>query len=184
MDKRYLVGWCPECGHVTVVREDDDATCGCGHELLSLTTCNDADDVAHAIPLIESIMGAALKSYDFRGEPKVSLKDEASEEEDRDARRAREQAERLLFSILRDHGVEPDERDGRQDHLFIIAPTPFPVWVPGASAEEALAELHDSFDECAIAGFVAALDRDDLGYTIVPVDGDHCFAYAPNYPFD
>ena len=57
---KYLVGWCPDCGRVSVIRGDDEPTCGCGHELLSLTGCADLDEVAHAIHVIEGIRDAAL----------------------------------------------------------------------------------------------------------------------------
>lgn len=44
----YMVGWCPDCGRTVVVRHEEEWTCGCGHDLLNLTSCFSPAQVADA----------------------------------------------------------------------------------------------------------------------------------------
>lgn len=195
MDKyRYLVGWCPDCGRITVIDAEGDAACGCGHELLSCTLCKNMDDVVRAVPLIEDIMGAALKSYGYPN----------GEEDEAGDGGVLDDVEELFFSLLRDllrdTGEEEqsvslkDEAEAMREaaraqdkatrgdlHRFMVAPSPFPVWVRGTDAEDALKALHRDFRRYVEAGFAAALDEDEVALTVIPLDGAHTYHHFPDW---
>ena len=60
----YMVGWCPDCGRTVVVRHEEEWTCGCGHDLLNLTSCFSPAQVADAVALMETVKNDALREPD------------------------------------------------------------------------------------------------------------------------
>lgn len=94
-------------------------------------------------------------------EQSVSLKDEA--EAMREAARAQDKATRGDL------------------HRFMVAPSPFPVWVRGTDAEDALKALHRDFRRYVEAGFAAALDEDEVALTVIPLDGAHTYHHFPDW---
>lgn len=60
----YMVGWCPDCGRTVVVLHEEEWTCGCGHDLLNLTTCFSPVEVAEAVALMETVKNDALREPD------------------------------------------------------------------------------------------------------------------------
>lgn len=201
MDKHeYLVGWCPDCGRL-VINVGDDETCDCGHRLLSLTACEDANDVDRAVPLIEDIMRAAFKSYDFREERDVSLKDGAgtsvaaserlSEEDggDKASDPFWESAERELYMALLEllsQQVKTGDKEKAEDekgdlYRFMVAPSPYPVYVRGDDRQEATEALQEHLSEFALAGFEAALEDDEVGLTLIPLSGNNTYHHFPDW---
>lgn len=65
-----------------------------------------------------------------------------------------------------------EELDEGRDHMFMVTPTPFPVWVHGRDWQEASATLTEDFDVLAEAGFKVALEKGDIHFTVTPCDGD------------
>lgn len=146
---RCLVGLCPDCGRTVVVRPGDEWTCGCGCGLLHLTACADAAGMADAIELLETVKG-----------------DDAPDI-----------IKELFCELFRGDGdsSEPDELvDEGAVRMFMVSPTPFPVWVRGGGWVEAACVLCREIEEIATAGFSAALKEGLVRLSAAPVcpDGD------------
>ena len=190
MDKyTYLVGWCPECKSITIVRAIDLAACGCGNELLSLTACKDAGDVARAIPLIIDIMNAAVRSYDYRKGGDADLNSEAeaarwafkalSEEHTGDENEVFDTVDDKKDSACEE---ETSDESGHEDlYRFMVAVSPFPVYVRAADSREANETLHEHLMQYALAGFEAALEDDEAALTVMPLDGNYTYYHFPDW---
>lgn len=204
---KYLVGWCPDCGRVSVIRGDDEPTCGCGHELLSLTGCADLDEVAHAIHVIEGIRDAALGRT-------PSLKEEAercraaserlgSEDEDDESITSLldaaiagvlhnmalldELADRLDIDLGQDDAdkapadgetAEADD-DGERRFVFMLAPSPFGVAIRAKDLGEASAWLTGHMAEVAQRGLSDALSAGAVDFHVTPVSGGVTWSCRP-----
>ena len=68
----YMVGWCPDCGRTVVVLHEEEWTCGCGHDLLNLTTCFSTVEVADAVALMETVKNDALREPDAIHRPTLA----------------------------------------------------------------------------------------------------------------
>lgn len=201
MDEKYLVGWCPDCARITVVDGEDEATCGCGHELLSLTGCANLDEVSRAIYIIEGIKDAA-----FGREQKVSrpsLHDEAREARSAAAALDREdggQDSGFLFMALLDDLIgdldkdaghsapagSPNDRgkaesdNGEQRFVFMLAPTPFGVGIRAKCLGDASAWLSKHMAEVAHRGFSDAVNAGEVGFHVFPLSGGISWSCCPN----
>ena len=73
-----------------------------------------------------------------------------------------------LFNKMADE-VEPhDAADLGDLYRFMVATTPYPVYVRAADSRAANEALHEHLSEFALAGFEAALEDDEVGLTIMP----------------
>lgn len=182
---RCLVGLCPDCGRTVVVRPDDEWTCGCGGGLLHLTACADAAGMADAIELLETVKGDAFRESD--GIRRPTLAEEAADARAAAAALAEEDARcgddggddspDIIKELFRGDGdsSEPDEVPGEGAvRMFMVSPTPFPVWVRGGGWGEAACVLCREIEEIATAGFSAALKEGLVRLSAAPVcpDGD------------
>lgn len=197
-NEMYLVGWCPDCGRTVVVRHEDEWTCGCGHDLLNLTSCFSSVEVADAVALMETIKNDALSAPDAIHRP--TLAEEAANARAAAAALAEEEARReddgddgapdiikeLFCELFRDddcegcplHREDGDSTDSDElpgegaVRMFMVSPTPFPVWVRGKDWVDAAHVLRGDIEELAIAGFSAALKEGSVHLSAVPVSGD------------
>lgn len=197
-DEMYLVGWCPDCGRTVVVRKEDEWTCGCGHDLLNLTSCFSPVEVADAVALMETVKNDALREPDAIHRP--TLAEEAANARAAAAALAEEEArceddgddgapdiiKELLCELFRDDDCEccplhrenggttdSDELPGEGElRIFMVTPTPFPVWVRGKDWKDAAHVLRGDIEELAIAGFLAAVKEGSVHFSAVPVSGD------------
>lgn len=195
-DEMYLVGWCPECGRTVVVRGGDEWTCGCGHDLLNLTPCHFPEEIADAVALMETVKGDALREPDTAQRP--TLAEEAANARAAAAALAEEERcgddgdddapdiiKELFCELFRDGDcegcplrreddeAEPDELPGEGElRMFMVTPTPFPVWVRGGDWADAACALRGEIEDIAIAGFSAALKEGSVHLSAVPVSGD------------
>ena len=169
MDEKYLVGWCPDCARITVVDGEDEATCGCGHELLSLTGCANLDEVSRAIYIIEGIKDAA-----FGREQKVSrpsLHDEARKARSAAAALGREDAGHSApVGSPNDRG-KAESDNGEQRFVFMLAPTPFGVGIRAKCLGDAWARLSKHMAEVAQRGFSDAVNAGEVGFHVFPLSG-------------
>lgn len=188
---KYLVGWCPDCGKVAVVPVGEaEARCGCGHDLLYKTACADAGDVSAAVREIE---GKTSGAFDSRPLYSVSLEEEAAAAK-ATARALAEDTGDDPFDAMSDllcmmlggdcstcplggDGEEDAEEDelGRGDvreFMFMVVPSPYPIWARGETYEDALETLREHGGKFALAGFKAAMDDGDIEFTAIPVDGE------------
>ena len=201
----YLVGWCPDCGRVSVLRGDDEPTCGCGHELLSLTGCADLDEVSHAIHVIEGIRDAALghtPSLKEEAERCRAASERLGSEDDKsitsllDAAIAGvlhnmalldELADRLDIDLGQDDAdeapddVEKDETDdgGERRFVFMLAPSPFGVAIRAKDLGEASAWLTGHMTEVAQRGLSNALFAGEVDFHVIPVSGGVTWSCRP-----
>lgn len=189
----YMVGWCPDCGRTVVVRHEEEWTCGCGHDLLNLTACFSSVEVADAVALIETVKNDALREPDAIHRP--TLAEEAANaraaaatlaDEERCDDGAPDIIKELFCELFRDDDCEgcplfrkdcdstdSDELPGEGElRMFMVTPTPFPVWVRGKDWVDAAYVLRGDIEELAIAGFSAALKEDSVHLSAVPVSGD------------
>lgn len=202
MDRNeYLVGWCPDCGRVSVLHGDDEPTCGCGHELLSLTSCTDLDEVSHAIHVIEGIRDAALGrtpslkeeaercrtaserlgSKDDDDESVLSLIDAAIARALHNVALLDELADRLGIDIGQAGSDDGDETGNDERHfVFMLAPTPFGVSIRAKDLGEASAWLSDHMAEVAERGFSDALSAEEVDFHVIPVSGGVTWSCCPN----
>lgn len=185
---KYLVGWCPECGKITVVPGGEaESRCGCGHSLLYKTACADAGDVSAAVREIEGKTEGA-----FESRPQHPSLDEMAEEAKEAARALAEEDGDDPFDAMGDllcmmlggdcstcplggDGEEEAEEDelGRGDvREFMVVPSPYPIWARGETYEDALEALREHGGKFALAGFKAAMDDGDIEFTVIPVDGE------------
>lgn len=197
-DEMYLVGWCPDCGRTVVVRKEDEWTCGCGHDLLNLTSCSSPVEIADAVALMETVKSDALREPDAIHRP--TLAEEAANARAAAAALAEEEArceddgddgapdiiKELLCELFRDDDCEccplrredggttdSDELPGEGEvRMFMVTPTPFPVWVRGEDWKDAACVLRGDIEELAIAGFLAAVKEGSVHFSAVPVSGD------------
>lgn len=182
-DVVYMVGWCPDCGRTVVVRHEEEWTCGCGHDLLNLTSCFSPVEVADAVALMETVKSDALREPDAIHRP--TLAEEARCEDDGDDG-APDIIKELFCELFRDDDCEgcplcredgdstdsdvlPGEGEVR---MFMVSPTPFPVWVRGKDWKDAAHVLRGDIEELAMAGFSAALKEGSVHLSAVPVSGD------------
>ena len=194
----YMVGWCPDCGRTVVVLHEEEWTCGCGHDLLNLTTCFSPVEVADAVALMETVKNDALREPDAIHRP--TLAEEAANARAAAAALAEEEArceddgddgapdiiKELFCELFRDDDCEgcplcrkdggttdSDELPGEGEvRMFMVTPTPFPVWVRGEDWVDAAHVLRGDIEELAIAGFTAALKEGSVHLSAVPVSGD------------
>lgn len=197
-DEMYLVGWCPDCGRTVVVRKEEEWTCGCGHDLLNLTSCFSPVEVADAVALMETVKNDALREPDAIHRP--TLAEEAANARAAAAALAEEEArceddgddgapdiiKELFCELFRDDDCEgcplcredgdstdSDELPGEGEvRMFMVSPTPFPVWVRGEDWKDAAHVLRGDIEELAMAGFSAALKEGSVHLSAVPVSGD------------
>ena len=86
-----------------------------------------------------------------------------------------------LFNKMADE-VEPhDAADLGDLYRFMVATTPYPVYVRAADSRAANEALHEHLSEFALAGFEAALEDDEVGLTIMLLDGNHTYHHFPNW---
>lgn len=178
---KYLVGWCPECGKVTVVPVGEaEPRCGCGHGLLYKIACADAGDVSAAVREIEGKTEGA-----FESRPQQPSLDEMAEAAKASARALSEEdgdtpldavGDLLCMMFGGDCSTCPlgdDEEDVEEgEHGFAVIPSPYRIWARGETYGEAVADMREHIGEYALAGFMAAMKSGDLNFTVIPVDGD------------
>lgn len=69
--------------------------------------------------------------------------------------------------------TDSDELPGEGElRVFMVTPTPFPVWVRGKDWKDAAHVLRGDIEELAIAGFSAAVKEDSVHLSAVPVSDD------------
>lgn len=195
-DEMYLVGWCPDCGRTVVVRKEDEWTCGCGHDLLNLTSCFSPAQVADAVTLMETVKNDALREPDAH---RPTLAEEAANARAAAAALAEEETrceddgddgapdiiKELFCELFRDDcencplhregggTTDSDELPGEGEvRMFMVTPTPFPVWVRGEDWVDAAHVLRGDIEELAIAGFLAAVKEGSVHFNAVPVSDD------------
>lgn len=175
---KYLVGWCPNCGKVSVVTVGEgEEVCGCGHDLLYKTLCRDAEEVSDAVRRIEGKTEGA-----FESRPLCSV---SFEEEVEDAKKAAQaladgddpfDAMCGLLCMLFDGDCAAcpmcDDGDDEDSLEFAVIPSPYRIWARGETYGEAVADMREHIGEYALAGFTAAMKGGDLSFTVIPVDGD------------
>lgn len=184
---KYLVGWCPNCGNVVVVAEDDDPRCGCATPLMYKTCCADADDIAAAVRQIKEKTEGAFESRPLCS---VSLEEEAAAAKAAARAMAEEDGEDtfdamgdLLCMMLGgdcstcplggdEEDTEEDELGRGEAHEFAVVPSPYRIWARGESYDEALDNLREHIGEFALAGFKVAMEAGDIEFTVVPVDAE------------
>lgn len=197
-DEMYLVGWCPDCGRTVVVRKEDEWTCGCGHDLLNLTACSSPVEIADAVALMETVKNDALREPDAIHRP--TLAEEAANARAAAAALAEDEArcgddgddgapdiiKELFCELFRNDDCEgcplrredggttdSDELPGEGEvRMFMVTPTPFPVWVRGEDWKDAACVLRGDIEELAIAGFSAAVKEGSVHLSAVPVSDD------------
>ena len=180
-DVVYMVGWCPDCGRIVVVRHEEEWTCGCGHDLLNLTSCFSPVEVADAVALMETVKSDALREPDAIHRP--TLAEEAANARAAAAALAEEEArceddgddDCEGCPLCREDGdsTDSDELPGEGEvRMFMVSPTPFPVWVRGKDWKDAAHVLRGDIEELAMAGFSAALKEGSVHLSAVPVSGD------------
>lgn len=201
MDRNgYLVGWCPDCGRVCVLDGDNDMpSCGCGHELLSLTGCADLDEVAKALRDVVVVRNAAIGSTAAIREESAERCRSASERlgsEDRDADTLLDEViahglhnMALLDELANRFGIDlgqdgPDDgnKTGDDEHrfVFMLAPTPFGVAIRAKDLGEASVWLSDHMAEVAQRGFSDALSAGEVDFHVIPVSGGVTWSCRPN----
>lgn len=182
-DVVYMVGWCPDCGRTVVVRHEEEWTCGCGHDLLNLTSCFSPAQVADAVALMETVKNDALREPDAH---RPTLAEEEARCEDDGDDGAPDIIKELFCELFRDDDCEgcplcredgdstdSDELPGEGEvRMFMVSPTPFPVWVRGKDWKDAAHVLRGDIEELAMAGFSAALKEGSVHLSAVPVSGD------------
>lgn len=162
----YMVGWCPDCGRTVVVRHEEEWTCGCGHDLLNLTSCFSPMEVAEAVALMETVKNDALREPDAICRP--TLAEEARCEDDGD-----DDCKGCPLCRKDGDSTDSDELPGEGElRMFMVSPTPFPVWVRGEDWVDAAHVLRGDIEELAIAGFSAALKEGSVHLSAVPVSDD------------
>lgn len=197
-DVVYMVGWCPDCGRTVVVLHEEEWTCGCGHDLLNLTTCFSPVEVADAIALMEAVKNDALREPDAIHRPTLAeeaanaraaaaaLAEEETRCEDDGDGDAPDIIKELFCELFRDDDCEgcplhrgnddsdeSDELPGEGEvRMFMVTPSPFPVWVRGGDWKDAACVLRGDIEELAIAGFSAALKEGSVHLSAVPVSDD------------
>lgn len=179
----YMVGWCPDCGRTVVVRHEEEWTCGCGHDLLNLTSCFSPAQVADAVALMETVKNDALREPDAH---RPTLAEEEARCEDDGDGDAPDIIKELFCELFRDDDCEgcplcredggttdSDELPGEGElRVFMVTPTPFPVWVRGGDWKDAARVLRGDIEELAIAGFSAAVKEGSVHLNAVPVSDD------------
>lgn len=139
-DVVYMVGWCPDCGRTVVVRHEEEWTCGCGHDLLNLTSCFSPVEVADAVALMETVKNDALREPDAIHRPTLAEEEARCEDDGDDG--APDIIKELFCELFRDDDCEgcplcredgdstdSDELPGEGEvRMFMVSPTPFPVW--------------------------------------------------------
>lgn len=69
--------------------------------------------------------------------------------------------------------TDSDELPGEGElRVFMVTPTPFPVWVRGKDWKDAAHVLRGDIEELAIAGFSAAVKEGSVHLSAVPVSDD------------
>lgn len=193
-DNGNLVGWCPDCGRTVVVGMGDERTCGCGHELLNLTACHSREELADAFELMEAVKQSAFREPDGGNRP--TLAEEAANARAAAAAFAEEEAHGdfgddgddgapdIIKELFRDDDCENFHREGGgttdsdelpgegEVRMFMVTPTPFPVWVRGEDWVDAAHVLRGDIEELAIAGFSAAVKEGSVHLNAVPVSDD------------
>lgn len=183
-DVVYMVGWCPDCGRTVVVRHEEEWTCGCGHDLLNLTSCFSPVEVADAVALMETVKNDALREPDAIHRPTLAEEEARCEDDGDDG--APDIIKELFCELFRDDDCEgcplcredgdstdSDELPGEGEvRMFMVSPTPFPVWVRGGDWKDAAHVLRGDIEELAMAGFSAALKEGSVHLSAVPVSGD------------
>ena len=161
----YMVGWCPDCGRTVVVRHEEEWTCGCGHDLLNLTSCFSPAQVADAVALMETVKNDALREPDDDGAPDI-IKELFCE-------LFRDDCEHCPLHREGGGTTDSDELPGEGEvRMFMVTPTPFPVWARGEDWVDAAHVLRGDIEELAIAGFLAAVKEGSVHFNAVPVSDD------------
>ena len=60
-------------------------------------------------------------------------------------------------------------------YTFMLAPSPFPVYVTGKGLDDAARKLSDSFSDYARAGFWAGLNVKDIEFHVIQLGGDKSY---------
>lgn len=60
-------------------------------------------------------------------------------------------------------------------YTFMLAPSPFPVYVTGKGLDDAARKLSNSFSDYARAGFWAGLNVKDIEFHVIPLGGDKSY---------
>lgn len=60
-------------------------------------------------------------------------------------------------------------------YTFMLAPSPFPVYVTGTGLNDAARKLSNSFSDYARAGFWAGLNVKDIEFHVIPLGGDKSY---------
>lgn len=186
---RYFVGWCPDCDSVTVEKVCDGQevpSCGCGKRLRDVTACKDMREVG---AVIDRIMEGSGKPKAHEGtEKRRKAEEQPSPHGGAESSHAAaphgdpglEELFGMVFSYLgcdgdcgscADGAPEEDELGRGELYGFALVPSPFMVYVRGEGYEDAVATLRDNLDDFAMAGFGAALEEGELGFHVIPVDG-------------
>lgn len=181
-----------------VCEEEDEWTCGCGHDLLNLTACSSPVEIAEAVALMETVKNDALREPDAIHRPTLAeeaanaraaaaaLAEEEARCEDDDDDGAPDIIKELFCELFRDDDCEgcplhregggttdSDELPGDGDlRMFMVSATPFPVWVRGEGWVDAAFALRGEIEDIAVAGFTAALKEGSVHLSAVPVSGD------------
>lgn len=181
--RRLVAGWCPDCEGVCFGKPEGQCKCpDCGSPLTHIAICTDGDEMwryldamygEHEGPTLEEEARAMRSASDAieRGEARHG--DEGMVPD-------------WLREMLRECGCEDfplcdgmddspesDELPGEGEvRMFMVTPTPFPVWVRGEDWEDAAHVLRGDIDAFAVAGFAAALKEGSVLLSAVPVSDD------------
>ena len=191
--RRVVAGWCPDCEAVCIGGPEARCKCpDCGGPLEHIAICTDSEELwRYTDSMYESHPergdGPTLaeEAANARAAAAALAEEEARCEDDGDGD-APDIIKELFCELFRDDDCEgcplcredggttdSDELPGEGElRVFMVTPTPFPVWVRGKDWKDAAHVLRGDIEELAIAGFSAAVKEGSVHLNAVPVSDD------------